>query len=309
MQLLSPSQTNIREFFKGHNHAILVEIIGAKGSTPREKNTWMMISQSQIYGTIGGGQLEYIAIDKARQILRAKPEPNDKNSQTATLNIPLGPEIGQCCGGFVDLSFTIIDERLRSELIDRIDGQRNSEPHLYIFGAGHVGLALARSAVLMPLAVKLVDTRAGELSGAPEQAEAILTALPETIVRSAPAQSAFVILTHDHALDFLLTKEALERGDAAYVGMIGSKTKRGTFQNWFKREDGDVAYLSQLICPIGNGSNDNRSCNNRSNGKVVVKDKRPAIIAALTLSEVITHLFGYDDKDHVNNRSDRLVSP
>ena len=92
----------------------------------------------------------------------------------------------------------------------------------------------------------------------------------------APAGSAFVVLTHDHALDFLIVAEALKRADAAYVGMIGSKTKRATFKSWFlKQAEGSLAAVSALTCPIGGDT---------------VKDKRPAVIAALTAAELAVRL-------------------
>ncbi len=84
---------------------------------------------------------------------------------------------------------------------------------------------------------------------------------------------AYHPLTHDHALDFLIAAEALQRQDAAYVGMIGSKTKKATFKNWLKREAGREDLFENLVCPIGGA---------------VVKDKRPEVIAALAAAEILT---------------------
>ena len=84
------------------------------------------------------------------------------------------------------------------------------------------------------------------------------------------------MLTHDHALDFLIVAEALERDDAAYVGMIGSKTKKATFRNWYLREaGGNEADFARLVSPIGGDR---------------VADKRPAVIAALAAAEILTAL-------------------
>ena len=103
-----------------------------------------------------------------------------------------------------------------------------------------------------------------------------LTPMPEEMVRQAPAGSAFVVLTHDHALDFLIVAEALKRPDAAYVGMIGSKTKKATFKSWYlKTAGGTEAAFSRLVSPIGGDK---------------VKDKRPAVIAALAAAEIMTAL-------------------
>jgi xanthine dehydrogenase accessory factor len=99
------------------------------------------------------------------------------------------------------------------------------------------------------------------------------------MVRDAPAGSAFVVLTHDHALDFLIVAEALKREDAAYVGMIGSKTKKATFRNWhLKTAGGSEAGFARLVSPIGGSE---------------VKDKRPAVIAALVAAEIMTALAGW----------------
>ena len=161
-----------------------------------------------------------------------------RGGDAETLDIPLGPEIGQCCGG-------------RTLLV----GRRGSTPaagsacappprpsagrcrRCMIFGAGHVGRALAAALALLPVRPVLVDQRAEELALAPAGVETVLTPLPEEAVRRAAAGAAFVVLTHDHALDFLIAREALARGDAAYVGMIGSRTKRVSFERWLKRAD------------------------------------------------------------------------
>ena len=112
----------------------------------------------------------------------------------------------------------------------------------------------------------------------PADVETRLTPVPEEMVRAAPAGAAFVVLTHDHALDFLIVAEALKREDAAYVGMIGSKTKKATFRSWFlKTAGGTEDEFARLVSPIGGDA---------------VKDKRPAVIAALAAAEIMTALAG-----------------
>ena len=187
----------------------------------------MLVSPGAIFGTIGGGQLEFMAIDRAREMLGAVAE------DRATLDIPLGPEIGQCCGGRVEVSIRRIDAALRDALVDAAEAEDRKRPHVYVFGGGHVGHALASAFALLPVRVVVIETRADALEGMPESIETRLTPVPEEMVRDAPAGSAFVVLTHDHALDFLIVAEALKREDAAYVGMIGSKTKKATFKSWY----------------------------------------------------------------------------
>ncbi|MGK9285476.1 xanthine dehydrogenase accessory protein XdhC [Sinorhizobium meliloti] len=258
---------DIRDFLTRERACVLVEVASAAGSTPRDTDAWMLVSKDRTFATIGGGQLEFMAIDHARKLVQgAKAD--------LRMAIPLGPEIGQCCGGHVALSFKKVDADTRATLIERSDDEIAHRPHVYIFGAGHVGNALAMALSHVPLRTVLVDTREHELSAADVPGiETCLTAMPEAVVRDAPPGSAFVVLTHDHALDFLIATEALGREDASYVGMIGSKTKRATFKNWLSREVNRPELFERLVCPIGG---------------TVVKDKRPPVIAALAAAEIMT---------------------
>lgn len=272
---------SLRAFLTDSRRFALVEVAGTKGSTPREAGAAMLVSPTGTHGTIGGGQLEYMAIDKARQLLRprkanGKASPLNADSFGTTLDIPLGPEIGQCCGGRVAVSIRLGDPEIADGLVLREQGEEERLPHLYIFGGGHVGHAMAASCALMPVRTIVVDTRADALEGLPEGVEGKLTPVPEDVVRDAPAGSAFAVLTHDHALDFLIVAEALQRPDTAYVGMIGSKTKKATFKSWFlKTAGGTEAEFSRLVSPIGGD---------------FVKDKRPNVIAALAAAEIMTAL-------------------
>ncbi|MER9652930.1 xanthine dehydrogenase accessory protein XdhC, partial [Mesorhizobium sp. M0152] len=202
--------------------------------------------------------------------------PSRGRDTRATLDVPLGPEIGQCCGGRVEVLIRLVDAKLAQELIAAAEAEEAHLPRVYIFGGGHVGQALATAVSLLPVHGVVIETRAEALEGMPETVETRLTPMPEAEVRNAPAGTAFAILTHDHALDFLIVAEALKRGDAAYVGMIGSKTKKATFRNWFlKSVDGSEAEFARLVSPIGGDA---------------VRDKRPQVIAALAAAEIMTAL-------------------
>lgn len=265
---------DIRAFSDAHPACVVAEITAVRGSAPREAGAFMLISLTAAIGTIGGGALEYMVIDRARQVLRSG-ETGDN------LDIPLGPEIGQCCGGRVDIEMRRLDPARAAELVEAAELEAAFRPHVYLFGAGHVGHALARALALLPLHVHVVDTRPDELAGLPESVEAIAAPMPEAIVRSAPIGSAFVILTHDHALDFLIAHEALARVDSPYVGMVGSRTKRAKFAAWFRAEGGDPAALDRLVLPIGGAA-----------FPLGLGDKRPAVIAALAAAEIMVHIGG-----------------
>ncbi len=282
------ARDNLREFLRKEPHCMLVEVTGVAGSTPRDTDAWMLVSKSRTFSTIGGGQLEYMAIDQARRALR-------RSHPETTMNVALGPEIGQCCGGRVGLSFTALRAEVADALVARADAEIARRPHVYVFGAGHVGDALAMALSLTPLRTVLVDTREEELAASRVSGvETCLTAMPEAIVRNAPAGSAFIVLTHDHALDFLIAAEALRRKDACYVGMIGSKTKRATFKSWLSREAQGPELADCLVCPIG------------GNG---VKDKRPAVIATLAAAEVMTAALSFVATHEANQRTLKVDSP
>ncbi|MDP9839515.1 xanthine dehydrogenase accessory factor [Neorhizobium huautlense] len=256
---------SVLDFLAEHPRSVLVEVTEARGSTPRDAGAFMLVSPTAVSGTIGGGQLEYMAIDNARALLRDNGLPE--------MDIPLGPEIGQCCGGRTRLTFAAMTPALADNLRHRLEGERQTLPHITMFGAGHVGRALVQALSPLPFKLIVVETRAEELRSLPAGTDSRLTALPEAEVERMPAGSAALILTHDHALDFLIARAALARSDLGYVGMIGSATKRATFAHWLKREGEDDSLISSLTLPIGGN---------------VVRDKRPEVIAALVAAELLT---------------------
>ena len=257
----------LSRFLAAHPSVIRIELTRVRGSSPRNEGTEMFVSAEALWGTIGGGQLEYLAIEAARDMLRNGDLRRD-------MDVPLGPEIGQCCGGRVEMHLTRMRASDKRNAKDRATQQQATLPHVYILGAGHVGRALANLFQHMPVNCLLIDTRPEEIALNTAAVETFVTPLPEADIWSAPAGSAFIVLTHDHALDFLLTSAALERGDAAYVGMIGSATKRVKFKNWAHRNcDGQT--IEHLNCPIGASGS---------------RDKRPSVIAAFVAAEVMSEL-------------------
>ena len=107
---------------------------------------------------------------------------------------------------------------------------------MVLFGAGHVGHALAQALSALPLKVHVIDTRPDELDGPARQCRDAGRGDAGGGGADGAQGSAFVILTHDHALDFLIAAEALQRHDAPYVGMVGSLTKQAKFRSWYLSE-------------------------------------------------------------------------
>ena len=253
-------------FLREAGPLILTRLDRVEGSAPRDEGTVMLVGADAIHGTIGGGFAEFETIARARAMLA---EGRTADSRV----IILGPDSGQCCGGRLTIRFEAMTEDIAKSLLDEIRREEQALRPVMLFGAGHVGKALALALSPLPLRVSVVETRPEELAGLPETVRAIATPLPEAELEGLPAGSAVIILTHDHALDFLIARAALERRDLAYVGMIGSATKRASFAGQWKREGGDPALLDELVLPIGGNH---------------VKDKRPAVIAVMVAAEILS---------------------
>jgi len=252
--------------------AVLVTVAAARGSTPREVGAAMLVGATRQAGTIGGGRLEWEAVARARSILAGGAAPG-------ALDLPLGPALGQCCGGVVGLTFQPVTAALAAELARQERAAADREPVVYLFGAGHVGKALASALALLPLRTVWVDARAAEFPDVlPSGVEKHCPPDPRALVAEMPAGSAMLVLTHCHDLDFDLAAAGLRRGDLAHVGLIGSATKRAKFLRRFRTDGGTAAQAGRLVCPIGGE---------------VVRDKRPAVIAALAAAEVLTALAAY----------------
>ncbi|MET3924403.1 xanthine dehydrogenase accessory protein XdhC [Devosia sp. 2618] len=265
---MNSKAAEIADFFSRQADAIVCELTSVRGSSPREQGTFMLVGPQSLFGTIGGGALEYMVIAHARRLIA--------NGQAEeAMDVPLGPEIGQCCGGRVGVSLRYVDAKMRERLAAQVAAEDAALPHVYVFGSGHVGRALAQILSILPVRLEVIDTRRDELDLLPEGIASRVVAMPEAVVRAAPLGSSYVILTHDHALDFLIAQEALDRWDSPYVGMVGSQTKRARFASWFKGEGGDANALTRLVLPIGQHG---------------LGDKRPAVIAALAAAEIMVHI-------------------
>jgi xanthine dehydrogenase accessory factor len=254
-------------FFGSAKPVVRVALTRVRGSSPREAGTEMFVSQDSLLGTIGGGHLEHIAITQGRTMLA-------EGTLSCKLDLPLGPEIGQCCGGRVELTLTRMSRSDRTSVLASLKAEEDALPNVYIMGAGHVGRAIANLLQHAPVNCVLVDMRKEELAQCEARVDMRLRAIPEIEIYNAPQGSAFIVLTHDHGLDFLLTSAALELGHAAYVGMIGSATKRAKLRSWCNSHCNGLS-IDRLTCPIG--ATDSR-------------DKRPEIIAAFVAAEVLTAL-------------------
>ncbi len=226
--------------------AIWVEITATRGSTPRDVGTAMKVTLDVIEGTIGGGALEHQAIAEARALLVSG---GDEVSRT----YPLGPDLGQCCGGAVTLQFTRRErqvDQLRFSL-HRLSTHRAHPGFLWLWGAGHVGRAVVNT--LHPQAFKItwVDSAPDRF---PENVGPNVTVTPAAdmplLAKRAPTYSQHLVFTYSHDIDLALCAALLQRGVAS-IGLIGSETKRARF---FKRLREMGLDPDPIQCPIGDKS-------------------------------------------------------
>jgi xanthine dehydrogenase accessory factor len=272
---------------RGAEPVALVTILSTEGSAPRRAGARMTVTAGETNGTIGGGALEHRAIEQARAILALPP------GSWRVQDWPLGPLLGQCCGGQVRLMIEHVDpdperwdwtdyvERRKPIVtffhdcrkpVDRLPAEhaeagvppplppraekprkgttfiepddRRAHRPLMMFGAGHVGVAIASRLPRLPFRLSWFDTRPNRgFPGVSVQEEESLVLCAGT----AGADSAVLVMTHDHALDYRLAAAAL-RSPAPFVGLIGSGTKRARFLSRLNEERIDA---SRLTCPIG----------------------------------------------------------
>lgn len=240
----------LADFDRRGETCVLVTVTAAAGSTPRAAGTKMLVGADSLHGTIGGGALEFTAIEMARAML------DRREGEMQTHSLPLGPALGQCCGGRVSVMLEpILPPPLR----------------VLLFGAGHVGRALVTILGTLPARVVWVDNRADMFPTAlPDNVTALASDRPEEQVTLQARFTHVLVMTHDHALDYRLVRTALAGPGPAFVGLIGSATKRARFVRRLTAEKIDT---SRLICPIG---------------LPAIQGKHPGEIALAVAAQIVT---------------------
>lgn len=245
-----------------------VLILSHAGSTPREAGTAMLVWDGGQSGTIGGGALEHQASRRARALL-AEPGP----WRRARLVQPLGPALGQCCGGSVTLLIEVYGPQDLAAIPESGTFRRHAasgaapDPQgeiaeaigtpaasLWLYGAGHVGRALVGVLAGLDWRVTWVDTARDRFPDAiPPHAEMLVAADPARAAALAPDDAHHLVMTCSHALDLGICHTVLSR-DFASLGLIGSDTKRARFVKRLGELGHPPERLARLICPIGDRS-------------------------------------------------------
>ncbi|HET9645307.1 MAG TPA: xanthine dehydrogenase accessory protein XdhC [Burkholderiaceae bacterium] len=222
--------------------AMVAEIHQARGSTPRETGARMLISADIVEGTIGGGHLELKAIQAARELLAST------TPRSAELHFALGPSLGQCCGGAVDLFLQPLTPEALVAWPDPLPRFT-----LQLYGAGHVGRAIVRLLEGIACRVQWIDERDDEFPREPSapHIERLCGEPVEAEVDSAPPGAFYLVLTHSHDLDLRIVEAVLKRGDFGFLGLIGSETKRVRFERRLHERKFSTDTLQRMVCPIG----------------------------------------------------------
>jgi len=212
---------------------VLITIIGVTGSTPRNSGSKMVVSHDGSYDTIGGGHLEHKAMKQAKQLLL-----ENKDRQLIE-HFQLGSQLGQCCGGNVSIMF----ECFSANTI-----------HIAVFGAGHVGQALLPILAALPCHITWVDNRQSQFPENCHQYSNVTVLVsdePASEVAAMPENTLYVVLTHNHQLDFDISHAILKRADFHYLGLIASETKWRRFQQRYKHREVAQSLVERINCPIG----------------------------------------------------------
>jgi xanthine dehydrogenase accessory factor len=226
----------------------MVKVTSTRGSTPREVGAWMIVTPLGFHGTIGGGTLEWHAMAEAQSLLHKSP------TQKATRKI-LGPDMGQCCGGSVELLIESFDSSSIPAVKAKADNFVEDFRHLHLWGAGHIGRALVLALAPLPFRISWWDARPNAFPAVVPQNVSCRSGSPEDMEPGAMV----LVMSHSHALDFEIVDYALRNGSFPFVGLIGSDTKKARFMNRLEVRP------EFLVCPIG---------------EISIQSKHPAVIAA-----------------------------
>jgi len=250
--------------------AVLVTVHSSRGSVPREAGAWMAVFADHTIGTVGGGQLEWQAIQAARLQLQT-------TELTQRRRYPLGPALGQCCGGEMTLSFERVDAADAPALAQRLTAQQAGWPLVVLFGGGHVGRALVTVLQTLPLRLHWIDSR-DEIFPSDVSAQVLCehSQPVQAAVADLPSGALVVIMSFSHAEDLDVVAACLQRqrqqADLPFIGLIGSRTKWASFSHRLSERGFTPQELAQVTCPIG---------------MVGITGKEPAVIAVAVAAQLL----------------------
>jgi xanthine dehydrogenase accessory factor len=247
--------------------AVLVRVQATRGSVPREVGAWMAVFANDTIGTVGGGRLELDATHHAHA-------PSGTFGTPEIVRYPLGPSLGQCCGGEVHLCFEGVSAQDIAALAARLQPPQTP---LALFGGGHVGRALVTVLGNLPFVVTWIDSRDEVFPDyVPVNVRCEHSDPVQSAVNALAPQSRVLVMSFSHAEDLDIVAACLTRqsarGDLPFIGLIGSRSKWAAFRNRLLARGFTEADLAHIICPIGIAG---------------IRDKRPEVIAVGVAAQLL----------------------
>lgn len=247
---------------------VLVTVVEVRGHAPRDAGAKMVVAAERTWGSVGGGNLEATAVQRARAMM-AEPAPAPELIELGLTERAPAEHGRQCCGGRVRLLLEPVAVR----------------PTVAVFGMGHVGHELARILSRLDLRLHLVDSRVEHLGSdvladvvdGPADVHVHHAPVPESVLGELPDGAHVLVLTHDHAEDIAVCDLALRRRGLSSIGLIGSATKWARFRRHLAREGHTEQALARVQCPIGVPD---------------LTGKEPAVIAVSVAADVLRILQG-----------------
>jgi xanthine dehydrogenase accessory factor len=216
---------------------VLATVVHASGSTPRTDGAKMMIARDRsTVGSIGGGAFEAMVIADAAEMLEGSGEPSRMRRYTFTAKGENA--LGMACGGAAEV------------FLERV----GPAERLIIFGAGHVGLAVAKLAATVGFQVELVDDRADACEAARRADAGRVFECDAEYVGGVPEideSCSIAVVTRCHRTDLLALRRTVTI-PCRYLGLIGSRRKKEVvFERLRQTGAATEEQLARVHCPIG----------------------------------------------------------
>ncbi|MDR1018692.1 MAG: XdhC/CoxI family protein [Lachnospiraceae bacterium] len=256
-------------------NSMLVGIVESHGSSPRKKDAFMIVgADGRVYGSIGGGNLEYQSILFAQELLKTK----SSHIENFDLSNRKSARLGMVCGGNVRVVFAFIDYtdvNIRNELEKVIYSEENKIPYdfrvkidgrsefiikkdkydgkVYIFGGGHLGIETSNLLNHLGFSCQVLDDREEFLDRNNFHENIFIGEVDfENLDQYLKIQKEdyICIMTRGHVMDYEVEKFALKT-DAKYIGVVGSKRKIAFVNDKLKKDGFSDDDIKRIVTPIG----------------------------------------------------------
>ena len=247
-------ESSMHDWRSQNRSFVLATVIESGGSTPRLNGASLVCDGHTFAGTIGGGAVEKKVLSECVRLL-------DSDERTKTINVHLVRDLAMCCGGNMTIFLN----------------KTEASPDLVVFGAGHIGQALAKLSKETDFTVTVVDERSEWLNA--ERFGSDISCADEdpiSYARSAGISNSTycLVVTHAHDLDqSIIEKLITQTNKPSFIGLIGSKGKWARFRSRLLAKGISEDQLAAVYCPCG----------------LDIGSETPTEIAVSVLAQMIQH--------------------